>query len=300
MKSIVTKTNRYARQIVKKGKIGANVLVKATWNNSLKWRTFATENLMTKLNSKWLWGGAAIVAAGILINETMSEEPSVDYDKLRADLEELLESAFKTNPMYDDGSYGPVFVRLAWHSAGTYSKHDRTGGSGGANMRFHPEAGHGANAGLTIARDLLEGIKKKYPNISYADLYTFAGVVAIESLGGPKILWRPGRSDTPCVEHVKPTPHDRLPDASQGSQHIRDIFYRMGFDDKEIVALAGAHALGRCHTDRSGFHGPWTRSPTSFTNAYFQELLNNKWTQKKMERTTSIRRSYWRTHDASC
>jgi len=148
-------------------------------------------------------------------------------------------------------------------------------------MRFHPEAGHGANAGLTIARDLLEGIKKKYPNISYADLYTFAGVVAIESLGGPKILWRPGRSDTPCVEHVKPTPHDRLPDASQGSQHIRDIFYRMGFDDKEIVALAGAHALGRCHTDRSGFHGPWTRSPTSFTNAYFQELLNNKWTQKK-------------------
>ena len=51
---------------------------------------------------------------------------------------------------------------------------------------------------------------------------------------------------------------------------IRDIFYRMGFNDQEIVALAGAHALGRCHADRSGFDGPWTRSPTTFSNDYFK------------------------------
>ena len=62
--------------------------------------------------------------------------------------------------------------------------------------------------------------------------------------------------DTPSEGHIKtPTPSNRLPDASQGANHLRDIFYRMGFNDQEIVALAGAHALGRCHTDRSGFSG---------------------------------------------
>jgi len=206
----------------------------------------------------------------------------VDYKQLRNDLEDLIESAFKTSPMYDDGSYAPLFVRLAWHSAGTYSKHDGSGGSNGANMRFDPEASHGANAGLKLARDLLEELKKKYPGLSYADLYTLAGVVAIEAAGGPKINWRPGRTDTPCKFHVtNPTPSDRLPDASQGAQHLRDIFYRMGFNDQDIVALAGAHALGRCHTDRSGFSGPWTRSPTTFSNSFYQELLNNNWTVKK-------------------
>jgi len=205
----------------------------------------------------------------------------VDYKKLRVDLEDLIDSAFKTNPMYDDGSYAGVLVRLAWHSSGTYSKVDSTGGSSGANMRFEPESSHGANAGLNVARDLLENLKKKYPGITYADLYTLAGVIAIEHTGGPKISWRPGRSDTECVKCVKPTPNDRLPDANQGAQHLRDIFYRMGFNDQEIVALSGAHCLGRCHTNRSGYTGPWTRSPTSFTNAFFQELLNNKWTPKK-------------------
>jgi cytochrome c peroxidase len=76
-------------------------------------------------------------------------------------------------------------------------------------------------------------------------------------MGGPVIPWKPGRSDKSAAQ-VKPTdvpPNGRLPDASQGAQHIRDVFYRMGLNDQEIVALSGAHALGRCHGDRSGFVG---------------------------------------------
>jgi len=62
---------------------------------------------------------------------------------------------------------------------------------------------------------------------------------------------------------------------------LRDIFYRMGFNDQEIVALSGAHALGRCHTDRSGYEGPWTFSPTVVTNEYYNLLLNEKWNYRK-------------------
>ena len=97
-------------------------------------------------------------------------------------------------------------------------------------MRFDPEAGHGANAGLGIARGLLEPVKKMFPWISYADLYTLAGVVAIEEMGGPTIAWSPGRSDAASVDAC--TPDGRLPDATQGAPHLRNIFYRMGFDDR--------------------------------------------------------------------
>jgi len=79
-------------------------------------------------------------------------------------------------------------------------------------------------------------------------------------------------------------PDGRLPDGGNPSpQHPRDIFYRMGFEDQEIVALVGAHALGRCHKDRSGFQGPWTNSPTTFTNSYFKEMLERKWVEKKWD-----------------
>jgi len=146
-------------------------------------------------------------------------------------------------------------------------------------MRFKPESDHGANAGLGIARDLLEKVKVKYPGISYGDLWTLAGVVAVEEMGGPTIKWYPGRVDAINGEVC---PKDGLlPDAAQGAGHLRDVFYKMGFNDQEIVALAGAHCFGRCHTDRSGFTGPWTRAPTTFSNLFFKELLENKWTPKK-------------------
>jgi cytochrome c peroxidase len=190
----------------------------------------------------------------------------------------LLASRSLDNIDYDDGSYGPVLVRLAWHASGTYDKASGTGGSNFATMRFGPEAGHGANAGLKTARDLLEPIKAKYPGLSYGDLWTLAGVVAVQEMGGPTIPWRAGRTDG---TEANCTPDGRLPDATKGNDHIRAIFYRMGFNDAEIVALAGAHALGRCHTDRSGFQGPWTFAPTTFSNDYFVRLLQDKWVEKK-------------------
>lgn len=206
---------------------------------------------------------------------TTPEKPVVkDYGAVRAAVAKVLDA-----DGYDDGTYGPVLVRLAWHASGTFDKASGSGGSNGATMRFSPECEHGANAGLAVARSLLEPIKKQFPWISYADLWTLAGCVAIEEMGGPTIPWRAGRVDKPDGKACPPD--GRLPDASKDASHVRDIFYRMGFDDREIVALIGAHTLGRCHTDRSGYVNPWTNAPTTFSNLYFQELVNNKWRKKK-------------------
>lgn len=179
---------------------------------------------------------------------------------------------------YDDGSYGPVLLRLAWHASGTYDAETGTGGSNGATMRFAPEGSHGANAGLKHARDFLEPIKEAFPWISYSDLWTLAGVCAVQEMQGPVVPWRPGRKDK---DEASCTPDGRLPDASKAHDHIRAIFGRMGFNDQEMVALSGAHALGRCHTDRSGFDGPWTFSPTILTNDYFKLLMEEKWGWRK-------------------
>jgi len=203
-------------------------------------------------------------------NEADAATATVNYDDVRKAIAEKLD-----NLDYDDGSFGPVVVRLAWHAAGTYDKNSHTGGSNGGTIRFHPESSAGANAGLKVARDLLEPIKQKYPGISYADLYTLAGVVAIEELGGPKVPWRPGRTD--AADGKSCPPDGRLPDATKTQDHVRQIFGRMGFNDQEIVALLGAHSLGRCHSDRSGFDGPWTNSPTTFSNEYYRVLLEEKW-----------------------
>jgi len=205
-----------------------------------------------------------------------NEAKPVNYQEVYNAIAEILDNAD-----YDDGSYGPVLVRLAWHAAGTYDKASGTGGSNGATMRFNPESAHDANAGLSVARDVLEPIKKKFPSITYADLWSLAGVVAIQEMGGPTIKWRPGRADADTAAAC--TPDGRLPDASKTQDHLRDIFYRMGFNDQEIVALAGAHALGRCHADRSGFKGPWTFSPTTLSNDFFKLLLSEKWVQKKWD-----------------
>jgi len=179
---------------------------------------------------------------------------------------------------YDDGSYGPVLVRLAWHSSGTFDKTKNDGGSGSGTMRFPKEVGYAANAGLENGKKFLESIHKEFPWLTHGDLYTLGGVVAVQEMGGPSIPWRAGRIDQ---DETFVTADGRLPDASQGSSHIRDIFYRMGFNDQEIVALIGAHALGRCHTQNSGYDGPWTFSPTVFTNDFFKLLLDEKWHIRK-------------------
>ncbi len=119
---------------------------------------------------------------------------------------------------------------------------------------------------------------EKFPWITYSDLWILAGVCAIQEMQGPVIPWRPGRKDKDVAAC---TPDGRLPDGSKDQSHLRAIFGRMGFNDQEIVALSGAHALGRCHVDRSGFDGPWTFSPTVVTNDYYNLLLDEKWHWRK-------------------
>ncbi|KAJ7693350.1 heme peroxidase [Mycena rosella] len=204
-------------------------------------------------------------------NFTPSQE---DYQKVYNKIADMLDEADD----YDDGSYGPVILRLAWHASGTYDVESNTGGSNYATMRFEPESLHGANAGLDVARGLMEKVKVEFPWISYGDLWTLGGVAAVQEMAGPKIPWRPGRIDGVAANA---TPDGRLPDASQGAAHLRAIFGRMGFNDQEIVALSGAHALGRCHANRSGFEGPWTFSPTTLTNDYFKLLFTESWVWKK-------------------
>lgn len=205
-------------------------------------------------------GAVAVVGAFALTQEPAFAKEAVaggavqpDLIKVREAIVEVIESDAEKR---GDGTslYGTM-IRLSWHCSGSYSAADQTGGSNGARMRFEPECSWGANAGLHVARQALEPVKQKFPNLSYADLYTYAGVVAVEEAGGPVVPFRTGRTD--ADSGATSPPDGRLPDADKGSrvntvQHLRDIFYRMGFTDAEIVALSGAHAMGRCHTDRSG------------------------------------------------
>merc|ERR1719456_2215901 len=106
-------------------------------------------------------------------------------------------------------------------------------------------------------------------------------------MSGPSIKWRAGRTDAPSSAVP---PEGRLPDADKGdftstANHLRDIFYRMGFNDKDIVALSGAHALGYTHKKDSGFDGPWTSTPTKLTNAYYSFLLKLPWEEEKVPET---------------
>lgn len=223
-------------------------------------------------------GALALYASADTVH---AKEAPVDLKKVRENIMDIVDSDAEKRG--DGSSLAGTFIRLAWHSSGTYDKASNSGGSNGARMRFDPEASYGNNAGLNIARDALEPVKAKFPELSYADLYTYAGVVAVEEAGGPKIPFRTGRADMESGETS--SPKDMLPDADKGARtatiaHLRDVFYRMGFTDQEIVALSGAHAMGRCYTDRSGYWGPWTNAETTFSNEYFRLLLEERWSPK--------------------
>ncbi|KAK8359588.1 hypothetical protein V6Z11_A04G106000 [Gossypium hirsutum] len=137
----------------------------------------------------------------------------------------------------------PIILRLAWHSAGTFDVKTRTGGP------------------------LLEPVKEQFPILSYADFYQLAGIVAVEVTGGPEIPFHPGMGNIY---------KGRLPQATKGSDHLREVFGHMGLGDKDIVALSCGHTLGRCHKERSGFEGPWTSNPLIFDNSYFKELVSGE------------------------
>jgi len=266
-------------------------------------RHFATRSVSTFLartTKPYTCGAAAFALAGAATAaynlggsphcEAATAAP-VDWTAVRKEVVKLLENDSYKDSSYDGANPGPLLLRLAWHSSGTYCSQTNTGGSGGATMRFKPEVSWGANVGLDYAQSLLAPIKAKFPKISNADLWIFAACVSIEEMGGHNVPFTPGRVDKASggecpVWEGKTHKDGRLPGAdmeqpAKTADHLRYIFNRMGFDDREIVALSGAHGLGACHTDRSGFWGPWTRAPTTISNEYYRELIENKWTVKR-------------------
>eukprot|EP00439_Symbiodinium_sp_Y106_P029073 s2045_g3.t1 len=171
----------------------------------------------------------------------------------------------------DSKNCHPIMVRLAWHDSGTYDQRIKDfperGGANGA-IRFAGEMNFGANAGLDKAKGFLDDFAKKYPEISWADLIQLASAVAIECAGGPVIDMKYGRvavtSDSECVKSASRegfSGNAGLPDAEPpfgcgaptAAQHLRNVFTKkMGFTDQEIVALSGAHTIGRAFKERSG------------------------------------------------
>jgi len=202
--------------------------------------------------------------------------------------------------LIEEKNCGPILIRFAWHDSGTYDQRikefPQCGGANGA-IRFDPELTMGANAGLSKAKgyceDILKAINVPESDISWADLIQLASATAVEKMGGPKIDMKYGRvavtNESECAGPKSRegfADNTGLPDAkppfgcgaSDPAQHLRNVFgKKMGFTDQEIVALSGAHTVGKCHIERSGFDGAWTEEPLKFDNAYFKDLVNKKY-----------------------
>ncbi|CUS24674.1 LAQU0S18e01640g1_1 [Lachancea quebecensis] len=218
-------------------------------------------------NSK-LWG---TLTAGTALHVAEAQKKPEDYQKVY----NAIALKLRDEDEYDNYiGYGPVLVRLAWHISGTWEKDDNSGGSFGGTYRFKKEMNDPSNKGLQNGFQFLSSIHEKFPWISHGDLFTLAGVTAIQEMQGPKIPWRAGRVDQ--GEDTTPD-NGRLPDASRDANYVRNFFKRMNFDDREVVALLGAHALGKTHYKNSGYEGPWGAATNVFSNEYYVNLLNEKW-----------------------
>ncbi len=209
---------------------------------------------------------------------------SLDYKSLKKDLHALMTNSQDWWPA-DFGHYGPLFIRMSWHSAGTYRIGDGRGGAGGGFQRFAPLNSWPDNANLDKARRLLWPIKQKYESkISWADLLVLAGNVALESMGfktfgfggGREDAWEPDESiywglekkwladdkrysgerqlENPLAAvqmgliYVNPEGPGGVPDPVAAANDIRETFARMGMNDEETVALiAGGHTFGKAH-----------------------------------------------------
>lgn len=208
---------------------------------------------------------------------------SLDYDALKKDLHAVMTDSQEWWPA-DFGHYGPFFIRMAWHSAGTYRTGDGRGGAGAGQQRFAPLNSWPDNGNLDKARRLLWPIKQKYGNkISWADLMILAGNVALESMGfktfgfagGREDVWEPetdvywgkekewlgdsrysGNRDLEkplgAVQmgliYVNPQGPNANPDPVAAAKDIRETFARMAMNDEETVALiAGGHTFGKTH-----------------------------------------------------
>ena len=221
------------------------------------------------------------------------EFKSLDLDAVRADLRTLMTSSQQWWPA-DWGHYGPFFIRMAWHSAGTYRVTDGRGGGGAGMQRFAPLNSWPDNANLDKARRLLWPIKQKYgQRISWADLVLLTGNVALESMGfktfgfggGRVDVWEPDTTywgaertwlgderyqgarnlENPLAAvqmgliYVNPEGPNGNPDPLASARDIRETFARMAMNDEETVALiAGGHTFGKTHgaASPSTFVGP--------------------------------------------
>jgi catalase-peroxidase len=212
---------------------------------------------------------------------------SLDYDALKADLRALMTDSQDWWPA-DWGHYGPFFIRMSWHAAGTYRVADGRGGAGGGQQRFDPLNSWPDNASLDKARRLLWPIKQKYGrNLSWADLLVLAGTVAMDDMGfktfgfaggreddweADLVYWGPeadmlgsdrfhgdGKLENPLAAttmgliYVNPEGPNGNGDPLAAAEHIRTSFGQMAMNDEETVALiAGGHTFGKMH----GAHKP--------------------------------------------
>ncbi len=222
------------------------------------------------------------------------EFKTLDLDSLKKDIDEVMTTSQSWWPA-DYGHYGPLFIRMAWHSAGTYRIGDGRGGAASGTMRFAPLNSWPDNVSLDKARRLLWPIKQKYGRkISWADLMIFAGNCALESMGfktfgfagGREDVWEPEEdiywgSETTWLDderytgdreleeplgavqmgliYVNPEGPNGNPDPLAAARDIRETFGRMAMNDEETVALiAGGHTFGKAHgaCDKDGHIGP--------------------------------------------
>jgi catalase-peroxidase len=212
-----------------------------------------------------------------------AEFQSLDYEALKKDLRDLMTQSQDWWPA-DFGHYGPLFIRMAWHSAGTYRTGDGRGGGGTGSQRFAPLNSWPDNVNLDKARRLLWPVKKKYgAKISWADLMIITGNVALESMGfktfgfggGREDVWEPEKDiywgaekkwlddqrytgdrdlENPLAAvqmgliYVNPEGPNGNPDPLAAATDIRETFARMAMNDEETVALiAGGHTFGKTH-----------------------------------------------------
>jgi catalase-peroxidase len=277
-----------------------------------------------------------------------AEFKSLDLKALKRDLTALMTDSQDWWPA-DFGHYGPLFIRMAWHSAGTYRIGDGRGGTGAGQQRFAPLNSWPDNVNLDKARRLLWPIKQKYGRkISWADLMILTGNVALESMGfktfgfagGREDVWEPDEStywgpettwlgderysgdrslENPLAAvqmgliYVNPEGPNGKPDPLAAARDIRETFARMAMNDEETVALiAGGHTFGKSHgagdakllgvepeaadveaqgmgwasrfgtgkgvhTITSGLEVTWSKTPTKWSNNYFENLFGFEW-----------------------
>lgn len=292
------------------------------------------------------------------LSDPMGQEFNYAEEFKKLDLKAVKEDLFRLMTDSQDwwpadfGHYGPFFIRMAWHSAGTYRIADGRGGGGSGGQRFAPLNSWPDNANLDKARLLLWPIKQKYgKKISWADLMILTGNCALESMGFKTFGFGGGREDIWEAEediywgsegewlgnkerykegsdqkmenplgathmgliYVNPEGPNGKPDPVGSAENIREIFGRMAMNDEETVALiAGGHAFGKTHgantddhlgpepagasmeeqglgwkssygkglaedTITSGIEGAWTKTPTKWSNFYFENLFQYDW-----------------------